>query len=91
MTCKVSTQKLETTRKLDIRFSYNKKLEIFHGVITNIQQVLVLWKSRSLTLEGKIALSKIAFQALIIVLQTMLLRNYKKFRRSSYGKQQILK
>lgn len=81
----------ETTRKLDIHFSYNIKLEIFHGVITNIQQALVLWKSRRLTLEGKIALLKIAFQALIIVLQTMLLRNYKKFRRSSYGEQQMLK
>lgn len=81
----------ETTRKLDIHFSYNIKLDIFHGVITNIQQALVLWKSRRLTLEGKIALLKIAFQALIIVLQTMLLRNYKKFRRSSYGEQQMLK
>ena len=83
--------KTENARKLDIYFSYNIKLEIFHGVITNIQQVLALWKSRSLTLEGKIALSKIAFQALIIVLETMLLRNYKKFRRSSYGEQQMLK
>ena len=59
---------------LATHFSYNEKLEEeknFYKTVTDIQQVLNIWKMRNLTLPGKIvifktiAISKIAFQSFI--------------------------
>ena len=64
----------ETTKILGVHFSYNQKLKTqknFVKSITNMQNVLNLWRMRNITLEGKIiifktlALSKIVYLTLI--------------------------
>ena len=64
----------DTIRILGIHFSYSKKVQMqnnFISAIKKIQQVLRLWNSRMLTLEGRImifktlAISKIVYFALI--------------------------
>ena len=66
--------KNDTLKILGTHFSYNEKLKEernFYTIVTNIQQVLKIWKMRHFTLEGKIvifktlAISKIVFQSLI--------------------------
>ena len=63
-----------TIKTLGMHFSYSKKVQIQNNFITTIkkiQQVLRLWNSRMLTLEGRImifktlAISKIVYLALI--------------------------
>ena len=46
----------DTLKLLGTHFSYNEKLkeEKKHKTVTDIQQVLKIWKMRNLTLEGKI-------------------------------------
>ena len=65
---------IDTLKILGTHFSYNKKLKEkknFCKIVTDMQQVLKIWKMRRLTLEGKIvifktiAISKIVFQAFI--------------------------
>ena len=65
----------DTIKILGIHFSYNKSAQVQNNFLTTvkkIQQVLQIWTSRSLTLEGKIvifkalAISKIVYIALII-------------------------
>ena len=63
----------ETIKILGVYFSYNQKLQTqknFMKSITNMQNVLNLWRMKNITLEGKIiifktALSKIVFLTLI--------------------------
>ena len=64
----------DTIKILGIHFFYNKKVQMqnnFMTTIKKIQQVLRLWNSRMLTLEGRIiifktlAISKIVYLALI--------------------------
>ena len=65
----------DTLKILGTHFSYNEKLKEekinFYQTVTDIQQVLNIWKMINLTLEGKIAIfktiaiSKIAFQSFI--------------------------
>ena len=52
----------KTIKILEIRFSYNKKLETEENFIRHVQKrekVMKLWKMRNLTLEGKITIFKI--------------------------------
>ena len=83
---------LDTIKILGTHFAYNKKLKEernFCLIIANIQRILILWKLRNLTLEGKIlifktlALSKIIFQAFVtpipIYVVTELEKSTKKF------------
>ena len=53
--------KNDTLKILGTHFSYNEKLKEernFYTTVTNIQQVLKIWKIRNLTLEGKIVIFK---------------------------------
>ena len=61
---------VDTLKILGTHFSYNEKLKEeknFYKIVTDMQQVLKIWKIRKLTLEGKIiifktiAISKINF------------------------------
>ena len=61
---------IDTLKILGTHFSYNEKLKErknFYKIVTDMQQVLKIWKIRKLTLEEKIdifktiAISKIAF------------------------------
>ena len=52
----------KTIKILEIRFSYNKKLETEENFIRHVrkrEKVMKLWKMRNLTLEGKITIFKI--------------------------------
>ena len=68
----------DTTKILGVHFSYNierRNDKNFMTIIENIQNVLKVWRMRSLTLEGKIvvfkslAISKIVYQALFTIIQ----------------------
>ena len=82
----------DTIKILGIHFSYSKKVQMqnnFISTIKKIQQVLRLWNSRMLTLEGRImifktlAISKIVYRDLITnvpkVIVQELQKNTKKF------------
>ena len=80
----------DTIRKiLGIHFSYNKKVQMQTSFITMIkktQQVLRLWNSRTLTLEGRImifktlAISKIVYLALITNVPKVIVKELQKIQ-----------
>ena len=66
----------KTRYSLDIHFSYNKKIENeenFIKLIKKIENVLKIWKTRNLTVQGKItifktlAISKVIHLALVTI------------------------
>ena len=78
---------IDTLKILGTHFSYNEKLKEeknFHNIVTDIQRVLKIWKMKKLKLEGKIvifktiAISKIAFQALITTASKDIVNELKK-------------
>ena len=78
---------IDTLKILGTHFSYNKKLKEkknFCKIVTDMQQVLKIWKMRRLTLEGKIvifktiAISKIVFQAFITTAPKHIVNELKK-------------
>ena len=84
---------IDTLKILGTHFSYNEKLKeekIFYRIVTDMQQVLKIWKMRRLTLEGKIvifktiAISKIVFQAFITAPKTLSM-NLKKYKKLFFG------
>ena len=84
---------IDMLKILGTHFSYNEKLKeekIFYRIVTDMQQVLKIWKMRRLTLEGKIvifktiAISKIVFQAFITAPKTLSM-NLKKYKKLFFG------
>ena len=69
----------------------------FISTIKKIQQVLRLWNSRMLTLEGRImvfktlAISKIAYLALITNVPKVIVEELQKVQKKCYGNTQVLK
>ena len=81
----------DTIKILGIHFSYNKSAQIQNNFLTTakrIQQVLQIWTSRSLTLEGKIiifktlAISKIVYLALIITMPNAIIVELEKIQKT---------
>ena len=84
---------IETIKILGVHFSYNQNLQIrknFLKSITNMQNVLNLWRLRKTILEGKViifktlALSKIVYLTLITSFSEQL-KKYKKYKKPSFG------
>ena len=80
----------ETIKILGTHFSYNKVLQQeknFYHHITQIQNVLKLWRMRDLSLEGKIvvfktlAISKIIHLALITTISTPIINQLEKIQK----------
>ena len=89
-----------TIKILGMHFSYSKKVQIQNNFITTIkkiQQVLRLWNSRMLTLEGRImifktlAISKIVYLALVTNAPKVIVEELQKFKKKFYGKTHVLK
>ena len=85
---------------LGIHFSNNKKVQMQNNFITTIkkiQQVLRLWNSRMLTLEGRnmilknLAISKIVYLALKTNLPKLIDKQLEKIQNKFYGKTHVLK
>ena len=81
----------ETIRILGVHFSYSQKLKTkknFVKSITNMQNVLNLWRIRNITLEGKIlifktlALSKIAYLTLITSFSKQLIEEIQRTQKA---------
>ena len=81
----------ETIKILGVHFSYNQKLKIqknFVKSITNMQNVLNLWRMRNITLEGKIiifktlALSKIVYLTLITSFSKQLIEEIQRIQKA---------
>ena len=81
----------DTIKILSIHFSYNKSAQIQNDFLTTvkkIQQVLQIWISQSLTLEGKIiifktlAISKIVYLALIITMPNAIIVKHEKIQKT---------
>ena len=81
----------DTIKILGIHFSYNKSAQIQNNFLTTvkrIQQVLQIWTSRSLTLEGKIiifktlAISKIVYLGLIITMPNAIIVELEKIQKT---------
>ena len=81
----------DTIKILGIHFSYNKSAQIQNNFLTTvkrIQQVLQIWTSRSLTLEGKIiifktlAISKIVYLELIITMPNAIIVELEKIQKT---------
>ena len=92
--------KNDTSKILGTHFSYNEKLKEernFYTIVTNIQQVLKIWKMRHFTLEGKIvifktlAISKIVFQSLITPVPRHIVNELKKIQKAFLWKNSSLK
>ena len=90
----------DTIKILGIHFSYSKKVQMqnnFISTIKKIQQVLRLWNSRMLTLEGRImifktlAISKIVYLALITNVPKVIVEELQKIQKKFYGKTHVLK
>ena len=73
--------------------SYSKKVQMqnnFISTIKKIQQVLHLWNSRMLTLEGRImifktlAISKIVYPALITNVPKVIVEELQKIQKKSF-------
>ena len=84
---------IDTLKILGTHFSYNKKLKEkknFCKIVTDMQQVLKIWKMRRLTLEGKIvifktiAISKIVFQAFITTAPKHIVNELKKLQKAFF-------
>ena len=89
----VQTFKKDTIKILGIHYSYNQALENdqnFTDHIIKIENVLKLWRSRSLNLEGKItvfkclALSKIIHLALVKPIPNTTIEEL-KYKRTLFG------
>ena len=87
--------RLSTVKILDIHFSCDKKIENdenFLKQITSIEKVLKLWRTRNLTLEGKVtvfkalAISKIVHPALITNIPTSTMKELNKIQKESIWK-----
>ena len=85
---------------LGIHFSNNKKVQMQNNFITTIkkiQQVLRLWNSRMLTLEGRnmilknLAISKIVYLALKTNLPKVIVKELEKIQNKFYGETHVLK
>ena len=81
----------ETIKILGVHFSYNQKLKTqknFVKSITNMQNVLNLWRMRNITLEGKIiifktlALSKIVYLTLITSFSKQLIEEIQRIQKA---------
>ena len=81
----------ETIKILGAHFSYNQKLKTqknFVKSITNMQNVLNLWRMRNITLEGKIiifktlALSKIVYLTLITSFSEVLIEEIQRIQKA---------
>ena len=81
----------DTIKILGIHFSYSKKVQMqnnFISTIKKIQQVLRLWNSRMLTLEGRImifktlAISKIVYLALITNVPKVIVEELQKIQKT---------
>ena len=81
----------DTIRITGVHFSYNKTKEDeenFLEIISKVQNVLKIWRMRSLTLEGKIivfktlAISKIVYFLMMIKVPTEILVELKKYKNS---------
>ena len=90
----------DTIKILGIHFSYNKKVQMQNNFITTIkkiQQVLRLWNSPTLTLEGRImifktlAISKIVYLTLITNVPKVIVEELQKIQKKVYGKTHVLK
>ena len=75
---------------LGIYFSYDKNIQFennFKKIVTNIMSVLKMWKSRNLTLEGKIlvfktlALSKLVYVAQVIHVSDSIIDKIKEIQK----------
>ena len=84
---------IDTLKLLGTHFSYNEKLKdkIFYKIVTDMQQVLKIWKMRKLTPEEKIvifktiAISKIVFQAFIATVPKHIASELKKIQKAFFG------
>ena len=91
--------KNDTLKILGTHFSYSEKLKKernFYTTVTNIQQVLKIWKMRNLTLQGKIVIFKTlaiskTFQSLITPVPGHIVNELKKIQKAFYGKILLLK
>ena len=81
----------DTLKILGTHFSYNENLKEekqFYKTITDIQQVLNIWKMRNLTLEGKIAvfktiaISKIVFQSFTATVPKHIMNELEKIQKA---------
>ena len=84
----------KSVKILVIHFSCNKKTENEENVIKLIQKienVLKIWRTRNLTVQGKImisktlAISKVIHLALVTNVPQVKLINYIKFRKTLFG------
>ena len=85
----------DTIKILGIYFFYNKNVQMQNNFITTIkkiQQVLCLWNSRTLTLEGRImifkilAISKIVYLALITNVSNVIVEELQKTHKKILAK-----
>ena len=85
----------DTTKILGIHFSYNKKVQMRNSFLTTIkkiQQVLRLWNSRTLTLEGRtmifktLAISKIVYLTLITNVPKVIVEELQKLQKKKEKK-----
>ena len=81
----------DTLETLDTHFSYDKKLKEeknIYKTVTDIQQVLNIWKMRNLTLEGKIiifktiTISNIVFQLFITTVPKHVINKLEKIQKT---------
>ena len=80
----------DTIKITGVHFSYNKTNQdekYFLETITKIQNVLIIWRMRSLTLEGKIivfktlAISKIVYLSMMIKVPTEIIVELEKIQK----------
>ena len=83
----------ETINILGVQFSYNQNLQTqrkFEKSISNMKNILKLWRMRNITFEGKIiifkilALSEIVYLILITLLFKQLIK-CKEYKKPSFG------
>ena len=82
----------DTLKILGTHFSYNEKLKEekinFYQTVTDIQQVLNIWKMINLTLEGKItifktiAISEIAFKSFLATVTKHIMNELEKIQKA---------
>ena len=83
----------ETINILGVQFSYNQNLQTqrkFEKSISNMKNILKLWRMRNITFEGKIIIFKILALSEIVnlILITLLLKQLikcKEYKKPSFG------
>ena len=85
---------IDTSKILDTYFCYNEKLKEkkhFYKIVTDIQWGLKIWKTKKLTLEGKIVIfktivvPKIVFQAFITIALKQIFNEPKKIQKAVFS------